>query len=102
MADAMAAELRAVAAKARAPDTAPDVREGAEMRLATALTLDDARARDYDAAAVMLPLLGGTPDAWAMAMRIAQDRPWEIPGRPWPMARRAAEASGDLDLEMPF
>jgi hypothetical protein len=41
-------------------------------------------ALDCDAAAALLPLLGDTPDAWGLAMRIAHARPWQMQGRDCP------------------
>lgn len=100
MATCAAAEMRR-----DLPDLAhanPDVRESASANVAIAFTPHDCRAREFDSAAALLPLLGGAPDAWGLAMRIAQARPWEMPGRDRPHDRRAAEASCALDSEIPF
>ena len=100
-AEALAAEL-AGALRHDLPGLAhadPDVRESASANVAMAMGPDDDRARQFDAAAALLPLLGGTPDAWALAMRIAQARPWEMPGRDY---RAAVPAQFDLDSEIPF
>lgn len=37
-------------------------------------------ARCYDVAVRIIPLLGDDPEAWAVALRIADARPWETPG----------------------
>jgi len=82
----------------------PDVRENAAINVAMTQGADDGRAREFDTAAALLPLLADAPDAWGLSMRIAQARPWQMPGRdrPWPMARRAVQAPCDLDPEIPF
>ena len=62
----------------------------------------DRLALDFDAAAALLPLLADTPDAWGLAMRIAEARPWQMPGRDRPHDRRVVHDPRDLDSEIPF
>lgn len=77
----------------------PDVRESASANVAMTMGPDDDRARQFDAAAALLPFLGDGPDAWQAALRIAEARPWCMPGRDY---RAAVPAQCDLDSEIPF
>ena len=63
---------------------AADVRESASMNMAQATEPCNDRAELFNIAAGLTPLLDGTPEASALAWKIADAKPWLMRGRDVP------------------